>query len=118
MRKICNINLEQRGEIFEKIDAYCKEVARKLKPETIILFGSFAKDDVNEGSDIDILVISNFKENFLDRIKVLLDLNRFKIPVEPIGYTPEEYAKMKKERNSFYEEVIQDCKVLYGTLPK
>jgi len=31
----------------------------------VILFGSFARRDINEGSDVDIVVIADFKEQFL-----------------------------------------------------
>jgi len=63
----------------------------------MILFGSFAQRDINEGSDVDIIVIADFEEPFLDRIKLLLDLNdNIGLPIEPIGYTPEEFQKMQK----------------------
>ena len=60
MYKICNINLDQRGQIFNQIDEYCQKVVSKLNPETVILFGSFASGDINEASDIDIVVIADF----------------------------------------------------------
>jgi len=84
----------------------------------VILFGSFARGDVNEGSDVDIIVISNFKEPFLDRIKLLLDLNdELKLPLEPVGYTPEEFRRMREEGNRFILEVCENLKILYGTIP-
>ncbi len=99
MYKICNINLEHRGEIAHRIDKYCTEIVDKLNPKAIILFGSFARGDINEGSDIDILVIADFKQNFLDRIKLLLDLNSFELPVEPIGYIVNEFKQMREKKS-------------------
>jgi len=120
MYKVCNVDLERRREIIEGINHYCAEIISRLRPQprAVILFGSFAKDDINEGSDIDILVISDFSENFLDRIKTLLELNRFKLPIEPIGYTPSELRRMRREGNPFLEEILTNCKVLYGDLPE
>jgi len=89
------------------------EVVRKLSPDLIILFGSFATGDINEGSDIDILVVADFKEDFLDRIRTLMDLNTFKIPVEPVGYTPEEFNEMKNRKNPFIMEVLEKGNVMY-----
>jgi hypothetical protein len=117
MYKVCNIDLEQCRECFNKIEEYCQEVVRKLNPKLVLLFGSFAAEDINEGSDIDILVVSNFKEDFLGRIKVLFDLNRFGIPIEPIGYTAEEFERMRERKNPFLEEVIRKGKVLHGEIP-
>ena len=113
MYKICNINLDQRGQIFNQIEEYCREVVRKLNPQAVILFGSFASGAINEGSDIDIVVIADFQVSFLDRIKLLLDLNRSQLPIEPIGYTAKELEKMKQTGNPFIIEVVDKGKVLY-----
>jgi len=85
----------------------------KLNPQTVVLFGSFATDDVNEGSDIDIMVIADFQVGFLDRIKLLLDLNHFGLPVEPIGYTVQEFTSMKGAGNPFISQVLRTGKILY-----
>ena len=115
MYKICNINLDQRGQIAHQIEEYCQEVVSRLNPQAVILFGSFASGDINEGSDIDIMVIADFEIGFLDRIRLLLDLNRFELPIEPVGYTVGELEKMKQAGNHFIAEVMDKGKVLYHT---
>lgn len=117
MSKICNIDLERRGEIARRIEQYCQEVATKLNPQVIILFGSFATGDISEASDIDIIVIADFQVSFLDRIKLLLDLNRFALPIEPIGYTAKEFNQMKQAGNPFIANVIDTGKILYQRAP-
>jgi len=94
-----------------------REVVEKLHPSLIVLFGSFASGEINEGSDVDILVVADFKEGFLDRIRTLMDLNRFRIPIEPVGYTPEEFEDMKRKGNLFVTEVLEKGKVLYESQP-
>ena len=113
MRKLCRVDIERSGEIFKKIDDYVAEVVRKLNPDLVLLFGSFATGDINEGSDIDILVVADFKEPFLDRIRALMDINIFKIPIEPVGYTLEEFNQMRDRKNSFIMEVLEKCKTMY-----
>jgi len=113
MLKLCRVNIERIDEIFRKIEEYVEEVVKSLNPYLVILFGSFAIGDINEGSDIDILVVADFEENFLDRIKKLMDLNKFRIPIEPIGYTPEEFNEMKKRKNAFIIEVVEKGRVMY-----
>ena len=118
MLKLCRVNIERSEEVFERIGRYTERVIDRLKPQAVILFGSFARRDVNEGSDVDILVVADFKEPFLDRIKVLLDLNDdIGLPLEPIGYTPEEFQMMKEKENRFIQEVLKTGKILYGTIP-
>ena len=113
MLKLCRINIEKSGEIFGKIEEYVKKVVDTLNPDLIILFGSFARGDINEGSDIDILVVADFKEEFLDRIRKLMDLNTFGMPIEPVGYTLEEFKELKKVKNIFVLEAVEKGKVLY-----
>ena len=113
MLKLCRVNIERGGEIFRKIEDYVEEVVKNLNPYLVILFGSFATGSINEGSDVDILVVADFEEGFLDRIKKLMDTNKFGIPIEPVGYTPEEFKEMKKRKNAFIMEVMEKGKVLY-----
>jgi len=101
------------GGIFRKIEDYVNEVVKNLNPRLVILFGSFATGDINEGSDVDILVVADFEKKFIDRVKKLMDINTFRIPIEPIGYTPKEFDEMGKRRNPFIMKVMEKGKVMY-----
>jgi len=114
MRKLCRVDIGRSEEIFEKINEYVGEVVRRLAPRCVILFGSFARRDISEGSDVDLVVVADFSESFLERIGTLLKLNEFGLPLEPVGYTPEEFRKMREEGNPFIEEVLNTGKILYG----
>jgi hypothetical protein len=116
MLKLRRINIERSGEIFKKINAYVEEVVENLNPYLVILFGSFATNNINEGSDVDILVVADFREGFLDRIRRLMDMNKLGIPVEPVGYTLEEFREMKRKKNPFVLEVLERGKVMYSRL--
>jgi len=102
---------------LEKIKTYVQEIVKKLNPYLVILFGSFATNNINEGSDVDILVVADFQESFLDRIAKLMDLNRLGLPIEPVGYTLEEFMDMKRKRNAFILEVTEKGKVMYSRPP-
>ena len=116
MLKLCRINIERSEEIFKKIEAYVQEVVENLNPYLVMLFGSFATNNINEGSDVDILVVADFHEGFLDRITKLMDINKFGIPVEPVGYTLKEFREMKRRKNAFILEVTERGKVMYSRL--
>ena len=116
MLKLRRVNIERSREIFARIEKFKEEVISKLNPQRIILFGSFARGDINEGSDVDLIIIAKWKEEFLDRIKLLMDLNKFKIPLEPIGYTEEEFKKLIEEGNPFILQVLKEGKVIYERL--
>ena len=117
MLRLRRVDIERSREVREKIDRYVREVVEKLHPSLIVLFGSFSSGEINEGSDVDILVVADFKEGFLERIRTLMDLNRFRIPIEPVGYTPEEFEDMKRKGNLFVTEVLEKGKILYESQP-
>jgi predicted nucleotidyltransferase len=117
MHKLCRVDIRRSKEIFERIERYKDLVVKELNPKAVILFGSFAKRDINEGSDVDIVVIADFKEPFLDRIKLLLDLNdKVRLPLEPVGYTPQEFYKMKDKGNPFIQVVLDSGEIIYGKI--
>ncbi|MGQ9514351.1 MAG: nucleotidyltransferase domain-containing protein [Thermoproteota archaeon] len=113
MSKLCRVDLERIEEIYEGIEKYTRAVVKKLNPEKIFLFGSFARGDINEGSDVDLIVIADWREDFLERIGILLKLNMFKIPLEPLGYTKEEFIKLARDGNPFILQVMSEGKLIY-----
>lgn len=94
-----------------------KEIIRKfgltleklgVKPERILLYGSYAKGTPREDSDIDIIVISeDFKnKNLRERLELLgIAAGRVFEPIEALGYTPEEIEVNKK--GTFLEEIFE-----------
>jgi len=117
MPDLRRIDIERSEGIFEKINDYVERVVRELDPQQVILFGSFAEGDFNEASDIDVVVVADFKESFHDRIKLLMRMNELGIPIEPIGYTKEEFGEMRARRNPFILEVFEKGKTLYSKRP-
>ena len=86
-------------EIKIIIERY-KEELRKLgiRPQRVILYGSYAGGHPREDSDIDLIVISeDFKKfNLRERLEILgLAAGRVFEPIEAIGYTEEEVKDTK-----------------------
>jgi len=69
------------------------------------LYGSFSRGEIHEGSDIDLLIVGNFKERLFDRIGKILELTD--LPVEPLVYTVEEFEEMKRSQNPFILDVLK-----------
>lgn len=82
-------------------------------PEKIILFGSAARGDADEYSDIDLIIIKNTDRRFVQR---LVDVTAFlpkDIGVDVFVYTPREIKAMIEEENPFIEQALKDGIVLY-----
>jgi predicted nucleotidyltransferase len=88
-------------------------IIRRYRPKKIIVFGSFARGDVHQGSDLDLIIIKNTQESFLKRMDRVLDLCNGEIAVEPLIYTEAEFGKMLEQGNDFLETVMSEGKVIY-----
>ena len=66
-----------KSEVISRVEQYAELVAKHINPQEIILFGSFAKGNATDDSDIDVAVIvDSLKEDYLDVAKLLYKLRR------------------------------------------
>jgi predicted nucleotidyltransferase len=80
--------------------------------EKILLFGSAARGEQDEESDLDLIIIKRTAERFLDR---LLAVPVLPVPADVFVYTPEEFAAMQENENPFILAALEDAVVLYPT---
>ena len=84
------------------LDEFQRDVVPLLKkrynPERIIIFGSYATNTSHEGSDVDVILVSDYFSSipFISRMtEVLLNIP-FRIHVDYICYTPDEFCRLSK----------------------
>ncbi len=90
------------------------KIAAALKPEKIILFGSFAYGNPTPHSDVDLLVIMKTRAAPKDRswaVSRLLLPRPF--PVDILVKTPREVEQALKSGDFFIREIMTRGKVLY-----
>lgn len=63
------------------------------------------------------IVIADFKAPFIDRIGKLLQMNETKAPIEPLGYTFNEFYEMLLKFNPLTLEAVKDGIPLVGEKP-
>lgn len=93
-------------------------IASELKPEKIILFGSYAYGTPTPDSDVDLLVIMNTRAKQIDRYLAVSNLlYPREFPVDIIVKTPQEIqAELGKKGNFFMREVLTKGRVVYESL--
>jgi predicted nucleotidyltransferase len=97
-----------------------ERVLEQLKgydPEKVILFGSAARGDTDEYSDIDLIVIKETGRRFVQR---LIDVTEFlprDLAIDAFVYTPKEFDRMVEAENPLIEQALKDGVVVYEKAP-
>jgi predicted nucleotidyltransferase len=99
------------------IEPVLREVVRRILSEygpveKILLFGSAARGEQDEASDLDLIIIKRTSERFLRR---LLAVPSLPVAADVFVYTPEEFAEMQAQENPFILTALQDAIVLYDS---
>lgn len=102
-----------KKQIEKEVDKIKKQVAKNYKPEKVILFGSVARGDYSEDSDIDMLIVKQTSERRIDRIKRVLLSVDYSLPFEPLVYTPSELKERQRLGDHFILQALKEGKVLY-----
>jgi predicted nucleotidyltransferase len=100
------------------IAAYASELEKKIKVSKVILFGSAARGEMNQDSDLDLIVLSDsFRHmSFIKRLQLLSHArsgSARKVPMDILGYTPQE-AKELSRKSSMLKEAFRQGKVLWA----
>lgn len=111
MYKLCRINIKGSEKINAELITFVTKLKQRINIRSVYLHGSFARGDFNEGSDIDMVIVGDFKERFKDRITLILEMTD--LPIEPLCYTEDEFKKMIANRNPFMLSVIENKTILY-----
>jgi len=91
------------------------DALRRYRPERVYLFGSWARGEEDDLSDLDVVVIKRTSSPFFDRLREVLDL----LPpgtsgIDVLVYTPEEFEAMRREGNAFAEMIVEEGKLIYA----
>ncbi|UCH97282.1 MAG: nucleotidyltransferase domain-containing protein [Candidatus Aminicenantes bacterium] len=85
----------------------------EFDPETVIIFGSRVTGNAHEGSDIDVLIITEFFKDipFIKRMPLVLRKARFEKHVDYICYTPAEFENIKDKSSVIMDALEYGRKV-------
>lgn len=99
------------------IQQILKKIVAEYAPQKVILFGSYAWGEPGPDSDIDLLIIKETSERFLDRWttvqRILSGMHR-SLPVEALVLTPHEIERRLAIGDQFIAEILEKGEVLYA----
>ncbi len=98
----------------EAIREITHRIIAASSPKKIILFGSFARGDFNENSDIDILVVeSTVKSKHAEMVRLRKVLRGILIPIDVLVISEEEYQLRSSTPSNVYYWAKKEGKMLY-----
>lgn len=109
MLKVVRINIDEGEKTYRDLEdrlvGFLRKIKTGLEIKRVLVYGSFARRELHEGSDIDIIIIGGFKGKMHERI---LDvLRETDLPIEPLCYTENEFQKMLENKNPLIMEALE-----------
>lgn len=99
----------------EDIRRVAEQIGESVQAKWVILFGSYARGQATEHSDVDLLVIA---ESALPRFKRSRELYRqfrpYPFSMDLLVYTPAEVEQGKDSPVSFVSKVLREGKIVYA----
>jgi uncharacterized protein len=96
-----------------ELNAELERILNRLKKDPsvrkVLLFGSLARGDARDHSDIDLIVVKDTQMRFLDRLDEFYDDARDAMDI--LVYTPQEFEEMKER--PFVKRALREGKMLY-----
>lgn len=105
---------EENNELEKAIVA----INESLKSDKIYLFGSFARGNPNEESDLDLCIISsNLKGRKIEALrKIRYSLaEKVEMPVDLLLYTSREFSERAKISSTFEYKILNEGVLVHGS---
>lgn len=97
------------AELKAELDRILNRLKKDPSVRLVLLFGSLARGDARDHSDIDLIIVKETEKRFLDRLDEFYDDAREAMDV--LVYTPQEFEEMKER--PFVKWALKEGKILY-----
>lgn len=110
-------NSQKQPNGREVVRNFLPKLIAEYAPQKVVLFGSYAYGHPGEDSDVDLLIIKETSERFIDRWvavrRILSDSSR-RISLETLVLTPNEVSQRLAIGDQFVAEIMDKGQVLYA----
>lgn len=100
-----------RKALFANLDREIARIFAPVAPRLVLLFGSCARGDADDASDVDVIVVYRTEKRFLDRLDELYSLWDLPVGVDILAYTPEEFEEMRV-RSSLVADALEHGRIV------
>ena len=96
------------------LDDIVKRIVEVAQPKQIILFGSAARGDMNQHSDVDLLVIKEGAHRRHLTGRIYENLYGVGAPVDVVVVTPSDVERYKDSHALIIKPALQEGRVIYA----
>ena len=107
-------DVERQRKLQSELNRFLPVLINQFRALRIIVFGSFAGNEVAEWSDLDIVVVRETSLRFLDRSAELIQTLQPRVGVDFLVYTPDEWDNLVKNNLFVRKEISEKGKELYA----
>jgi len=102
----------------QDLDTLKKQLAPHLRNAHIaIVFGSVARGEADEWSDLDLMIVADTTRPFLERYRDFEGIYDVWPRLDLLIYTPEEFTRMRAEGRTFIQHILDEGAVVYEASP-
>lgn len=107
MPAVRSLDPRARDALLRELTVLASRLVSDLGVEAVYLFGSLARDEQHEGSDIDLLVVARYPGRSLDVVGEIL--GRTELPVEPLVVRPETLQRRLAEGHPLLARIMAEA---------
>ncbi len=102
-------------QLQDEIAHITQQLVEQYGAEKVILFGSAARGEFSDDSDLDFFIIKKNPPHLgKDRLLELDRLIHYTLPTDMIVYRPEEFESLQRMGDPFIQMIIAEGKILHG----
>src|SRR5271165_7198052 len=103
----------------EKVNALVDRLVKIAHPTRIILFGSYARGEVTEDSDLDVLVVTGdeVENTRKESVRLRSAIKEIEMPIDILVVTESRFQKLSNTPGLIYEEVLKTGQLAYESRP-
>ena len=102
----------------DKIDGAVAMLVHAAQPETVILFGSYARGTANEQSDVDLCVVkSTVSDRRSEMVRLRRLLSPLRIPVDILVHSTHTMNEWADVSGTLINTILSEGKVVYEKHP-